>query len=226
VFAAPGVQTQDDGTVTSSPATLSVSNTVAIDSTATVSPSLTSPSSSESTGCEPISYGYGPRPLVDSPGGFRNDTVFSSIARGAPTPLHFVRVYINEHGATQFGRFLQYHELEMYNTNECARHCDQTEGCEAFNIYFERSPTLNLGPDCRKTFSTTMVKCNLWGNRLNASDERTVPYSIWDFEVVVAASNAYNRDDSGLKSSALWIDASVVLASASVASALVLLIIL
>jgi hypothetical protein len=219
-FTAPIVQAQTDSTVTSNLTTPSVTTTVAINSISTVSPSLTYPTSTETAGnCEPLPYGLGFRPVVDTPDGFLNDAVFSAIARGAPTPLHYIRVYVNEHGATQFGRFLAYHELAMYNTNDCARRCDETEGCDAFNIYLERTPTLDPGPDCENSFSSTTIKCNLWGNQLNASDERTEPYIRWAFVVEVAASNAYNRDGSGLNSAA-W---ALTLASFKLMSAMVLL---
>jgi hypothetical protein len=45
-----------------------------------------------------------------------------------------------------------------------------------------------------------MIKCVLWGNKLNESDATNRGSSRWDFEVVIAGSNAYNKGGEATKS--------------------------
>jgi hypothetical protein len=199
-FASLSVQAHDASTFT-----LSFNHT----STATSVPTLTAPGN-----CEPLPYGRGILPLVDTPDGFLNDSVFFSLALGAETPMTYTRVYVNRHGATRSGEHLGHNELDKYDVNECARRCDQTKDCEAFNIYLERTPDLNVGPNCTTSLSSTTVKCTFWGNRLNETDEMTESYWRWDFEVVVAASNAYNRKPGAMRSIAVSVQNPLILAVA------------
>jgi len=55
--------------------------------------------------------------------------------------------------------------LNEYSTQTCASKCDAIDGCAAFNIYFERDPTLNPNDaSCKNPPSTTNIKvsfCNI-----------------------------------------------------------------
>ncbi|KAL1801024.1 hypothetical protein ACET3X_001366 [Alternaria dauci] len=64
--------------------------------------------------------------------------------------------------------------------------------CNSFNIYFERSPSINLGERCQDADSRTIIKCALWGEGNMRKDGATnTGYKNWDFEVVIAGSNGY-----------------------------------
>jgi hypothetical protein len=150
--------------------------------------------------CDPLPYGHGPRPNTDSVLAFLQNPDFSIIARNSAALGYYTSVYSNEYASSVSERYLRYDELEVYSASNCSKQCDQTEGCQAFNIYFERMPTLNLGPKCKTSLSSTMIKCVLWGSKLNESDATNRGYSRWDFEVVIAGSNAYNKGGEAAKS--------------------------
>lgn len=67
-----------------------------------------------------------------------------------------------------------------------------TQVCNSFNIYFERSPAINLGPECKNADSRTIIKCALWGEGdMQKEGATNTGYREWDFEVVIAGSNGY-----------------------------------
>jgi hypothetical protein len=152
--------------------------------------------------CEPLPYGHGPRATIDTPLGFLNNTEFMSYAKTALTPTGYSLVYSNEHGSSVSDSYLRYDELSMYSVHECSRRCNDTRDCRAFNIFFERTPALNIGPECKNSLSSTTVKCALWGDELNKKGAQNVGYARWDFQVVVAGSNAYNKVEGAVRNGA------------------------
>ena len=82
------------------------------------------------------------------------------------------------------------HTFRTYNTLRCASKCDQAEGCQAFNIYAERDPSVN--PDavnCPNPRSFTNYRCSLWGAPV-AADEATNMGQYRDtFQTAVTSSN-------------------------------------
>ena len=66
--------------------------------------------------------------------------------------------------------------------------------CQSFNVYFERSPAIQLGPECRDSTSRTIIKCALWGEPLRIEGATNVGYKEWDFDVAIAGSNGYNLE--------------------------------
>lgn len=192
VFAPSGAQAALDDS-TSSSATRS---TVLMSSSdATAMPAATFPPYSEDVeACEKVPHGHGPRPTTDTPMGFLEFPEFSNLARNASTPNNYSKVYEDKHASVASDSYLGYKQLQKYSTTDCAGRCDSTDGCEAFNIFFERTPTLNVGPACNNSESSTLVKCAFWGTQLEASDATNQGYDRWDFAVVVAGSNAYNKN--------------------------------
>jgi hypothetical protein len=81
---------------------------------------------------------------------------------------------------------------ETADTRYAKRTHDQP--CQGFNIYFERSPAIQLGPKCRKSASRTIIKCALWGEPLRIEGAKNIGYREWDFDVVIAGSNGYNLE--------------------------------
>ncbi|KAG9187280.1 hypothetical protein G6011_05151 [Alternaria panax] len=64
--------------------------------------------------------------------------------------------------------------------------------CNSFNIYFERSPAINLGSECKIAESRTLIKCALWGEKdMQEEGVTNIGYQEWDFQVVIAGSNGY-----------------------------------
>jgi hypothetical protein len=149
--------------------------------------------------CSPIGYGHGLRPTDDTTLAFLQDPNFSISALDAPVPSGYTLAYANERASSVSDKYIMYSELQDYGTTNCSKQCDRTAGCEAFNIFFERTPTLNLGPECKTSLSSTVIKCVLWGSRLDGLDATNRGYTQWDFDVVIAGSNAYNKGTEGTK---------------------------
>ncbi|EOA85223.1 hypothetical protein ACJQWK_06291 [Exserohilum turcicum] len=71
------------------------------------------------------------------------------------------------------------------------------ETCEGFNVYFERSPTIHLGPHCPDAPSRTLIKCAIWGEPLHEEKATNTGYREWDFDVAIAGSNGYSLAKHG-----------------------------
>jgi hypothetical protein len=57
-----------------------------------------------------------------------------------------------------------YTTLNKYDTLQCASLCNKRTGCVAFNLYFERDPTLDANAQsCPNPPSLTNIKCVFWG---------------------------------------------------------------
>ncbi|KAI4942623.1 hypothetical protein J4E91_010018 [Alternaria rosae] len=67
----------------------------------------------------------------------------------------------------------------------------QPQICNGFNLYFERSPSIYLGPKCQDAASRTIIKCALWGEGVEEEGTTNTGYTEWDFRVVIAGSNGY-----------------------------------
>lgn len=74
---------------------------------------------------------------------------------------------------------------------------EQNQICKGFNVYFERSPTIHLGPKCRDAPSRTIIKCALWGEPLHIEKATNTGYKEWDFDVAIAGSNGYHLQKGG-----------------------------
>ena len=90
--------------------------------------------------------------------------------------------------------------LQSYDTLTCASKCDQASGCEAFNLYIERDPSLDPNAqNCPNPPSTTNYKCTIWGVAVTAGEATN--YGQWrdSFHVVIAGSNGARPKDPGSK---------------------------
>jgi len=64
------------------------------------------------------------------------------MATNAPIPDGYALVFTNLDGSMTAPSYMGLYTLTSYDTLGCASKCDQASGCEAFNIYIERDPTL------------------------------------------------------------------------------------
>ncbi|KAG9614012.1 hypothetical protein KCV04_g16668, partial [Aureobasidium melanogenum] len=84
--------------------------------------------------------------------------------------------------------------LTSYDTIGCASLCDKTTGCEAFNMYSERDPTLDPNnTNCPNPQSLTNYKCTLWGAGVFSTQAKNFGQWRDQFQVVITGSNAYNK---------------------------------
>jgi hypothetical protein len=172
--------------VSNSPATVASSSptTVASSISTTVASSspTTTPSYNGKGDCSPRPPGHGPMPRVDSASSFRNYPEFSVYAASAPLPENYTKVYADKLATNTGGKYMGYQMLKTYSTRDCANTCDQQPGCRAFNIFFERTPAVNIGRNCTNPPSSTTIKCALWDWRLSPADATNSGSKLWDFE--------------------------------------------
>ncbi|PNS20160.1 hypothetical protein CAC42_5610 [Sphaceloma murrayae] len=152
------------------------------------------------TSCLPQPSGYGYVSSPDTPAQFLADPVFSAAAAAAPVPAGYTKIFENLNASSQAYGYLGYSTLKSYDTATCAAKCTKIKGCMAFNLYFERDPSLNPdSPDCANPPSVTQIKCVFWGgpvtkwNALNKGQFRR------QFQVVITGSNGYVNNSISLQ---------------------------
>ncbi|KAJ9666778.1 hypothetical protein H2201_003182 [Coniosporium apollinis] len=144
--------------------------------------------------CSKQPVGSGPVPSPDTAAAFISNQDIQDLARSAPTPDGYSLVLSNLDGSLSASVYLGLTTLESYDTLGCQSLYDRTTGCVAFNVYVERDPTLDTNAEkCPNPSSTTNFKCTLWGAPVSA--EQATNKGEWrnQFQVVIAASNAYNK---------------------------------
>ena len=129
-----------------------------------------------------------------SPSSFTSDPQFASLASNAPVPPGYDVSFINLQASTQQDGFLRLQTLDAYNPDACQELCDETTKCVAFNIYLERDPSLNPASNCSNPAPVTNVKCTLYGLPISPSTATNAGQYRQQFQVVIAASNGYNKD--------------------------------
>ncbi|KAF1356711.1 hypothetical protein BDV97DRAFT_394603 [Delphinella strobiligena] len=109
---------------------------------------------------------------------FKADPIIASVASAAATPAGYFQNFVNLPGANS-----------AYG--DCATKCTAKSGCLAFNIYFERDPTLSPGTGCDNPPAIANIKCSFWGSSLDSTTANN--YGQWqdNFQVGIAGSNAY-----------------------------------
>jgi hypothetical protein len=110
---------------------------------------------------------------VSTPEAFNADANIAYQAYNAKTPTGYYQNFKNKAAANSAMNYLGYYVLPSatYDTKWCADKCDAKAGCLAFNIYFERDPTVDPGANCPDPEAFANIKCSLWGTGL---DEKTL----------------------------------------------------
>lgn len=112
------------------------------------------------------------------------------MASNAPTPDGYALVFTDLDGSMSAPSYMGLYTLTSYDTLSCASLCDQAPGCEAFNMYIERDPSLDSNQtNCPNPPSTTNYKCTLWGAPLSSEEATNTGQYRDSFQVVIAGSN-------------------------------------
>ena len=115
---------------------------------------------------------------------------FQAMASAAPTPDGYEVVFINSNASLTASDYMGLYTLTSYDTLGCASLCDQASGCQAFNMYIERDPSLNASAEnCPNPPSTTNYKCTLWGTPISVDEATNFGQYQDSFQVVIAGSN-------------------------------------
>ncbi|KAK0287595.1 hypothetical protein LTR35_004070 [Friedmanniomyces endolithicus] len=131
---------------------------------------------------------------------------FHSDALKAITPAGYVETFKDLNGSTSANSYITFKTLTSYSVSDCAKLCDNTTLCTAFNIYIERDPSLNptlndtaantTGQYCPNPSSITNYKCSLWGSSIDATSATNYGDYREQFQVVIVASNGYDKTNN------------------------------
>ncbi|KAI0101104.1 hypothetical protein F4814DRAFT_442783 [Daldinia grandis] len=147
------------------------------------------------TACEPNPTGAGPTPNRDTDSAFLGLRAFARIATQAPTPSGYNSTFVNIHARSVSYGYLGFITVDSYDTQTCADQCDDVwRGCQGFNIFFERDPSLAPGTGCTNPPSTTNIKCIFWGGLVSVETAINTGQYVADFHVVIAGSNGYMKN--------------------------------
>ncbi|KAI8632558.1 hypothetical protein F5Y19DRAFT_492358 [Xylariaceae sp. FL1651] len=142
--------------------------------------------------CDPQALGAGPTPEVDTAHAFLSFDVLSTIANSAPIPNRYALKYRNLNASSNAYGYIGFTSLDSYDTNLCASRCTAIHSCLSFNIFFERDPAFTPADACPDPANTTFIKCVFWGGPTSVDNARNTGVSYYDFEIVLAGSNAYD----------------------------------
>ncbi|KAK5019777.1 hypothetical protein LTR16_000280 [Cryomyces antarcticus] len=131
-------------------------------------------------------------PSPDTASAFLAADVFAAAATSASTPSGYTDTFTNLKASNNAYGYMGYTTLQSYNPTLCSQKCDKINGCAAFNIYFERDPSLDPNSiNCPNPKSVTNIKCVFWGGPVTAANANNAGQWRDSFQVVIAGSNGY-----------------------------------
>ncbi|KAF2031144.1 hypothetical protein EK21DRAFT_111184 [Setomelanomma holmii] len=137
---------------------------------------------------------------VNSPEAFASFSWYGTTATFASKPSGFETIFTNYTAAVLSYKYQHFVDLDAYNPDACAATCNVTPGCDAFNIYFMRHPSVEPAVACPNPKANTVVRCGLYSQPVLASEAQIVNQTRGPadasgkaFQIVIAGSNAYNR---------------------------------
>ena len=86
--------------------------------------------------------GAGPVPSPDTASSFLSYPAFAAAASAAPVPSGYTNTFTNLKASSQAYGYMGYTALSSYSSEDCATACNGRVGCSAFNIFFERDPSI------------------------------------------------------------------------------------
>lgn len=92
--------------------------------------------------CQEQPQGAGLVTLPDTAADFLNNQIYADTALAAPVPSGYSQTFSNLAASSSAYGYMGYTTLSSYDTGLCASKCNAINGCSAFNIYFERDPTV------------------------------------------------------------------------------------
>ncbi|THV69105.1 hypothetical protein D6D28_06141 [Aureobasidium pullulans] len=138
-----------------------------------------------------ILYNYAPNP--NTPTQFLVDSTLAALsaAQWYP-PAGYSTSFTGQFGGLFAPNYLGYQQLSSYNTSACAAYCNARSDCNAFNIYFERTPVFIPDDSCPSPNAAATITCALYGSSVDASTATNIGQYRKDFMVVIQGSNGYN----------------------------------
>ncbi|KAG8164384.1 hypothetical protein KVR01_006302 [Diaporthe batatas] len=138
----------------------------------------------------------------DTAAAFLAHAPFQAAARSlGVSNASFLAQSTNGNGAFQYAgnAYLGWINQPAYSPWNCSLACDALNAagtkCNSYNTYFLRSPTLAPGTACPNPVSMTTIVCALWKNKLYWTDGLNTNQNRSNFNVVIAGSNLYQRNN-------------------------------
>ncbi|TKX22475.1 hypothetical protein C1H76_5257 [Elsinoe australis] len=125
---------------------------------------------------------------------YLGDSTFAAASKAAVTPSGYSWLWQGFYASTNADWYMSYTVHNTYNVSTCAAICDLTAGCQSFNIFYERSPALAPAAACQNPTAFTTIKCTYWNQYLETKHASNFGQWRQAFAVVVAGSNAYNKN--------------------------------
>jgi len=145
--------------------------------------------------CAPAPNLYNYVPTDNSPTGFIVDPNLATVSRNALSyPAGYTNSFTNAYGSLFANNYMDAFDLSSYNASACAAYCNSEPGCVAFNLYFERQPSVWPADQCSNPSAMTGIRCALWGSQINAAQAQNVGQWRTNFMVVIQGSNGYNKN--------------------------------
>lgn len=107
-------------------------------------------------------------------------------------PAGFSTVFTGQYGSMFAPNYIGVAQLASYSPTDCGNLCLNTAGCQAINIYYERTATVIPSDACPNPNAASAVRCALYGSPLTAAQATNNGQYQKDFMVVIQGSNAYN----------------------------------
>ena len=142
--------------------------------------------------CVPQPTGISHTSTPATPAGFMAAPSYPAQALAAAVPSGYTQTFSNLNASNSATQYMGYTLLSSYDPQTCATQCSGITGCNAFNIYFERDPSVDPNSDCcANPPSYTNIKCAFWGDAITTANANNFGQWRNQFEVVIAGSNGY-----------------------------------
>ncbi|KAF1921508.1 hypothetical protein BDU57DRAFT_592294 [Ampelomyces quisqualis] len=149
----------------------------------------------------PIQDSVALEPVPNTPSSFASCEHYSIIAKQSGTSLPgYSVVTVDASASVQSDAYLKHNSFSSYNVTRCRELCDETSVCQAFNIYFERSPGDESRDACPNPEAGTRIVCGLYDRAIQAADvvdagQSRGPEDVngEEFTVVIRGSNVWNK---------------------------------
>ncbi|KAI5246139.1 hypothetical protein E4T43_02706 [Aureobasidium subglaciale] len=130
--------------------------------------------------------------LPDTPAAFAADPYYGIQAVNAVLPSGYVQTFSNLTASNSADGYIGFTLMNSYDVATCGSKCLAIDGCNSFNIYFERDPQVDPSvAGCSNPNSTVNVKCVFWQGAVTVDNANNYGQMRDGFQVVVAGSNGY-----------------------------------
>ncbi|CAD0082179.1 unnamed protein product [Aureobasidium vineae] len=130
--------------------------------------------------------------VPDTAAAFAGDLWYGVQALAAILPAGYVQTFSNLTASNSADQYVGFTLMNSYDVAGCGQKCTAMDGCNSFNIYYERDPQYDPSvAGCANPPSTVNVKCVFWGGAVTADNANNFGQMRDGFNVVVAGSNGY-----------------------------------